>query len=104
MNISSLLIFKFNFNFKDALNVLVAAEINSKRYKRINFLLLNKIFYQLMTFGLFDKCEQVRDLSEHILSHLIQCGLLVPESFKLKLAQLIAIYMPFIQVFESFCL
>ena len=57
-----------------------------------------------MTFGLFDKCEQVRDLSEHILSHLIQCELLVPEIFKLKLAQLIAIYMPFIQVFESFCL
>lgn len=43
----------------DSLNVLVAAEINSKRYKRINFLLLNKIFYQFITFGLFDKCEQV---------------------------------------------
>ena len=38
---------------------MVALEVSSKRYRKINFLLLNKIFYQLITFGLFDKHEQV---------------------------------------------
>ncbi len=85
----------------DSINVQIATEINSKRYKRINFLLLNKIFYQLIAFGLFDKCFQVKKYCENILSHLLQCELLVPESFRLKLTQLIVIYMPFIQCFAS---
>lgn len=83
---------------KDSINVQVATEINSKRYKNINFLLLNKVFYQYITFGLFDKCSQVKKSCEKILLHLLQCELLVPESFRLKLTQLIVIYMPYIQV------
>ncbi len=85
----------------DAIHVQVATEINSKRYKKIDFLLLNKVFYQFVTFGLFDKCNQVRKCCESILSRLLQCELLVPESFRLKLTQLIVIYMPFIQCFAS---
>ncbi len=46
----------------DAINVQIATEINSKRYRRLNFLLLSKIFYQLAAFGLFDKCFQVLKL------------------------------------------
>jgi hypothetical protein len=85
----------------DAIHVQVATEINSKRYKKIDFLLLNKVFYQFVTFGLFDKCNQVKKYCESILSRLLQCELLVPESFRLKLTQLIVIYMPFIQCFAS---
>jgi hypothetical protein len=84
-----------------SLSVQVATEINSKRYKKIEFLLLNQVFYQFVTFGLFDKCAQVKKLCENILLHLLQCELLVPESFRLKLTQLIVIYMPFMQCFSS---
>ncbi|RMZ94709.1 rotatin, partial [Brachionus plicatilis] len=85
----------------DSINVQVATEINSKRYKNINFLLLNKVFYHYITFGLFDKSIQVKKSCEKILLHLLQCELLVPESFRLKLTQLIVIYMPYIQCFAS---
>lgn len=41
---------------------------------------------------------KTKTICENILLKLIQCELLVPKSFRLKLSQLIAIYMPFIQV------
>ncbi|CAF0962770.1 unnamed protein product, partial [Brachionus calyciflorus] len=85
----------------ESINVQVATEINSKRYKKINFFLLNKVFYQYVTFGLFDRSLQVKKQCEKILLHLIQCELLVPDNFRLKLTQLIVIYMPFIQCLAS---
>lgn len=85
----------------NAISVQVAIEINSKRYRKIKFLTLNKVFYQLVTFGLFDPNENIRALCENIILHLLQCELLVPQIFQSKLSQLITIYMPFIQCFAS---
>lgn len=79
----------------------VATEVNSKRYKSIDFLLLGKIFYQFVTFGLFDKCDQVKKCCRAVLAKLLHCELLVPECFRKKLTDLLALYMPFIQCFAS---
>ena len=85
----------------EALSIRFAVEINSKRSRKANFLLLGKVFYQLVTFGVFDKCEQIKQLSEAVLSHLLQCELLVSEEFRQRLVQLISVYMPFIQCLAS---
>lgn len=79
----------------ESLNIQIATEINSQRHKNLNFLLQSRVFHQFITFGLFDK--SVKKICEKTLLHLLQCELLVPESFRLKLTQLIVIYMPFIQ-------
>ena len=47
------------YSLKESLNVKSAVEINSKRYKRANFLLLNRVFNQIVTCGLFDKNKHV---------------------------------------------
>ena len=61
----------------ESLSVQIAVEINSKRYNKIRFLTLNKIFYQLITFGMYDSNESVKRVCEKILLHLLQCELLV---------------------------
>lgn len=61
----------------ESLSVQIAVEVNSKRYNKIRFLTLNKVFYQLVTFGMYDANESVKRASEDIMSHLLQCELLV---------------------------
>lgn len=66
---------------------------------------MNRFKINLFKFLFYSKLNKfylkVKNISENIVSQLIQCELLVPENFKLKLAQLIAIYMPFIQCLAS---
>jgi len=85
----------------DSLSVQIAIEINSKRYRKLKFLTLNKVFYQLTAHGLFDPNESVKQYAENIILRLLQSELLVPPAFLKKLAQLVALYMPFIQCLAS---
>ena len=76
---------------------------STKRIKceKLSFILYNKIFYFLLSQGLFDSLTQVKQFAQSILSNLLKCELIVTEQFKEKLTQLILIYMPFIQCHAS---
>ena len=90
---------------QDSLSVQIAVEVNSKRYKKIKFIVLNKVFYQLVTFGMFDQNEGVKQMSEVILSHLLQCELLVPEgNFLLNyLTLLLILSIKYLRVRQKYC-
>jgi hypothetical protein len=52
--------FELNTKQKECLNVQVTVEVNSQRYKKLLILTLNRVFYQLIVFGLFDIHEKVK--------------------------------------------
>ena len=77
---------------------IVAVELNSKRYKKLQFLLINKIFFEFISFGLFDLCAKVKEYSKHILLLLMECDLLVSPDFYARIKQLFGLYIPYAQV------
>jgi len=91
----------FSHIVNDSLSLQIAIEINSKRFKKLKFLILNRVFYQLVAHGIFDPNESIKQHAENILVRLLQSELLVPPTFLKKLAQMIAIYMPLIQCLAS---
>ena len=90
-----------------AMERIVAASISvdtssASAHERVAFLLLNRVFYQLVACGLFDaRAFRVRKASEAIVSRLLQCELLVPDAFRHRITQLLVVHMPFVQCLAS---
>ena len=71
-------------------------------FKRLYLVLLNKIFYQLVTFGLFEQNGQIKKYAENIVTRLLQIDNLVnSQGLRDRLSQLVVTYMPFIQCLAS---
>jgi hypothetical protein len=77
--------------------VLINKSAKRLKCQKLSFLLYNKVFYTLITQGLFDSMTLVQQATQSILSLLLKCELMVTDEFREKLTQLILIYMPFLQ-------
>lgn len=76
----------------------MACKIDSIRYKKLEFVLLKSVFYEIVAFSMFDPCQKVKECAKAIIYPLMQSKLLVPNEFYEALNALFSLYIPFIQV------